>query len=214
MAMSKEERNAYMREWNKKNRDKKRESDRKYREAHSAEIKAYHKEWRDNNREHLNERQRERYKENPEAFKLRKDRYTNSHQAQVKEAHARYKRENRQRCTDYERNKRHSDPVYRFRTSVRCLIWGYARKKGYKGNKKTWELVGCDFDSFLVHIKSQFEDGMTLENYGHGEGQWNIDHIIPICTAKTDEDIERLNHYSNLRPMWATENYRKSRKTP
>ena len=212
MAMTREEKNAYMREWNKKNRDKKKEQDKKYREANKEKVREMHKNWRDKNRDHLNEQQRERYKENPQAFKERKDRYVESHIDQVKEARARYKKENRQRCTDYERVKRQTDPIYRFRTSVRCLIWGYARKKGYKGNKKVWEMVGCNFDEFLAYIQSKFEDGMTLENYGHGKGKWNIDHIIPICTAKTDEDIERLNHYSNLRPLWSTDNYKRPKR--
>ena len=214
MAQTKEEHNAYMREWRKNNKAKISEQNKKYRESHNAEAKEYHKEWRDKNREHLNRKARDKYKEDPQAFKERKDRYIKSHQEQYKESNRKYKAENRQKCTDYERNKRHSDPVYRFRTSVRCLIWGYARKKGYTGNKKIWEMVGCDFDTFLVYIQNQFEDGMTLENYGHGEGCWNIDHITPISTAKTDEDIERLNHYSNLRPMWATDNYKRPRKVP
>ena len=214
MAMSKEERNAYMREWRKKNKAKISEQNKKYRESHKSEAKLYHKEWRDKYRDVLNEKAREKYKENPEAFKERKERYVQSHREQYKESNRRYKSENRQKCSDYERNKRHSDPVYRFRTSVRCLIWGYNKKKGYTGGKTVWEMVGCDFDAFLAHIQRQFEDGMTLENYGHGIGCWNIDHIIPISTAQTDEDIERLNHYSNLRPLWATDNYKKSRKTP
>lgn len=210
--MTREERNAYQREWAKRNKEKKKEQDRKYREKNKEKIKAYHKEWRDQNREHLNEKQRERYKENPQVFKERKDRYVASHREQVDESNRRYREENKQKRTDYERNKRHDDPVYRFRSSVVCLIRGYCRKRNYAGNKGTWEMVGCDFESFLTRIQSQFEDGMTLENYGHGEGKWNIDHIIPISTAKTDEDIERLNHYSNLRPMWSLENYKKSKK--
>ena len=30
---------------------------------------------------------------------------------------------------------------------------------------------------------------------------WDIDHIIPISTAITEEDIIRLNHYTNLQPL-------------
>jgi hypothetical protein len=30
---------------------------------------------------------------------------------------------------------------------------------------------------------------------------WDIDHIIPISSAKTKEDIIRLNHYTNLQPL-------------
>lgn len=212
MAQTKEERNAYMREWNKKNRDKKREQDRKYREANREKVKAYHKEWRDKNRERLNEMAREKYKEDPQVFKERKDKYVSSHIAEVKASRKRYNEENRQKRTDYERNKRKTDPVYRFRSSFTCLIRGYLRKNGYKGEKSTWEIVGCDFETFLEYVISQFKEGMALENYGHGEGCWNIDHIIPICTAENDEDLERLNHYSNLRPMWASDNYRRPRK--
>ena len=29
----------------------------------------------------------------------------------------------------------------------------------------------------------------------------DIDHIIPISTAKTEEEIIKLNHYSNLQPL-------------
>ena len=214
MAQTREERNAYMREWNKKNRDKKREQDKKYRETHKEEIKEYHKEWRDKNRDKLNEQQRERYKDNPQPFKASKERYVASHMEQVKESRTRYKVENRQKCTDYQRNKRQSDPVYKFRSSFIHLMSLYRKKHGYTGTKGTWEMVGCDFDTFLAYIQSQFEEGMTMENYGHGKGCWNIDHIIPIRTAQNDEDIERLNHYTNLRPLWSTDNYRRSRKTP
>ena len=35
-------------------------------------------------------------------------------------------------------------------------------------------------------------------NYG-----WDIDHIIPISSAITEEDIIRLNHYTNLQPLCA-----------
>lgn len=195
-------------------KERKKAYDKKYRETHRAQIRETHKAWRDKNREHLNEQAREKYKENPDAFKERKERYINSHTEQVKEQRRRYKQENRQKCTDYQRNKRKSDPVYKFRSSFVHLMSLYRKRTGYTGGKGTWEMVGCDFDTFLAHIQSQFTDGMTMENYGHSKGCWNIDHIIPISTAKTDEDVERLNHFSNLRPMWSIDNYRKSKKTP
>ena len=210
--MTREEKNAYQREWVRKNKEKKKEQDKKYREANREKIKESHKAWRDKNRERLNEDARRRYKENPQAFKERKEKYVDSHLEEVKASRKRYNIENRQKRTEYERSKRQTDPAYRFRTSFRCLIGGYLRKKGYKGGKTVWEVVGCDFQTFLSHITNQFEEGMTLDNYGHGKGCWNIDHIIPICTAETDEDLERLNHYSNLRPMWASENYKRPRK--
>jgi len=193
-------------------KERKKIRDKQYRETHKEQIKATHKAWRDKNRERLNAIAREKYKENPQAFKQRKDKYVSSHQEEVKASRHRYNIENRQKRTDYERNKRQNDPVYRFRSSFRSLLGQYTRGKGYKGNKTIYEILGCDFDFFLEYIQGKFEEGMTLENYGHSEGKWNIDHIIPIATAKTDEDIEKLNHYTNLRPMWASENYKRPRK--
>ena len=40
-------------------------------------------------------------------------------------------------------------------------------------------------------------------------GKWHIDHKIPISWAKTEEEIIKLSHYTNLQPMWAEENIKK-----
>lgn len=55
-----------------------------------------------------------------------------------------------------------------------------------------------------THIESQFTNDMTWESDIH------IDHIVPICygDATDEEKIERL-HYTNLQPMWASENLSK-----
>ena len=33
-------------------------------------------------------------------------------------------------------------------------------------------------------------------NYG-----WDIDHIIPVSSATSEEQLIKLNHYSNLQPL-------------
>lgn len=193
---------------------RKRERDKKYRESHKEQIKAIHKAWREKNAAHVREKARENYHKNPQAQKKRQDKYNESHIEKLKESRHRYKVENRQKCTDYQRNKRQSDPAYKFRSSFIHLISLYRKRNGYAGHKGTWEMVGCDFDTFLAYIQSQFQDGMSLENYGNGKGKWSIDHIVPISNAKNDLDFEKLNHYTNLRPMWAIENSKKGERTP
>jgi hypothetical protein len=49
---------------------------------------------------------------------------------------------------------------------------------------------------------------MSFNNYG----EWHIDHIIPLCSASNDNELEKLFHYSNCQPLWAIDNIKKSNK--
>ena len=58
---------------------------------------------------------------------------------------------------------------------------------------------------FKLYLESKFEDWMTWENRGMYNGEfnygWDIDHIIPVSSAKTEEEILLLNYYTNLQPL-------------
>ena len=41
---------------------------------------------------------------------------------------------------------------------------------------------------------------------------WHVDHIIPLSSAKTEEELVKLCHYTNLQPLWAEDNLKKSNK--
>jgi hypothetical protein len=41
---------------------------------------------------------------------------------------------------------------------------------------------------------------------------WHIDHIIPLSSAKTEDELKQLCHYTNLQPLWAADNIKKSNK--
>ena len=70
---------------------------------------------------------------------------------------------------------------------------------------KTIEILGCSYEDFRIYIESKFECWMTWENHGIYNGElnygWDIDHIIPLSSVETEEDIIRLNHYTNLQPL-------------
>jgi hypothetical protein len=53
-----------------------------------------------------------------------------------------------------------------------------------------------------------------LETFDLDWKENHIDHIFPISSAKTERDTLALNHYTNLRPMWASDNIKKSNKMP
>jgi hypothetical protein len=81
----------------------------------------------------------------------------------------------------------------------------YAEKHDYKKTTKIYKTLGCTQQELLQHLEKQFLKGMSWEN----RKLWHIDHIIPMSSAKTLEDNYKLNHFTNLRPMWAKDNLSK-----
>ena len=76
---------------------------------------------------------------------------------------------------------------------------------GFRKESPTHKILGCNYDQLRQHIQSQFKDGMSWERFG----EIHIDHITPMALAKTIDAAIRLNHYSNLQPLWAVDNLKK-----
>ena len=96
----------------------------------------------------------------------------------------------------------------RFKDDVRSLIYNSLHRKDYLKSKTTEEIIGCDLEFFVKYIESKFTDGMCWERIN----EIHIDHIIPLATAKTEEEVIKLCHYTNLQPLWAKDNLSKGSK--
>lgn len=90
-----------------------------------------------------------------------------------------------------------------------CLIRAVNRSFGFNIGKDEFEYwFGCTIDQYLAHIQSLFTPGMSWVNHGSGKRYWEIDHIVPLCSVKLclTEDIKRVLHYTNTRPLWSKMN--------
>lgn len=110
------------------------------------------------------------------------------------------------------RERRKDDPNYKIMASVRSRL--IQAIKGRRKSKRTAEILGARIEVVRAHIESQFQDGMTWENWGrgwHGAREWHLDHIKPLASFDlTDpEQLATAAHYTNLQPLWAVENLRK-----
>lgn len=109
---------------------------------------------------------------------------------------------------EYNKVRRQVDPLYKLTGNLRCLVNVSFKVKAWGKTTKTQQLLGCTFEELAKHLQSKFKDGMTLENYG----EWHIDHIKPCATATSPEELAALFHYTNLQPLWASENLSKGSK--
>ena len=148
------------------------------------------------------------YSKNSEKIKQKTRDWTALNQERIKETKKIYRKNNKDKINQYFRDRRSNDPIFKFCQNARVLIGKSFKKRNFYKTNKTEQILGCTFQEFFNHIESQFLTGMSWDN----RSEWHIDHIIPLASAKTEEEILRLNHYTNLRPLWALENIQKGSK--
>lgn len=108
----------------------------------------------------------------------------------------------------YRKERMIKDPLYRAKIDARNIIRKALSDSGYSKKSRTEEIIGCSFEQFKTHIESLFVENMSWES----RDEWHIDHIIPLSFAKNERELLLINHYTNLRPIWAKENQLKSDK--
>ena len=159
-------------------------------------------------------------KENPEKVKLKKQKYNlknkkknNDYSRLWRQNNPEYKKnynkKNREKIWESEK-KRRENLLVKLSCNIRCRVKNYLKSKNIKKNNETFNIVGCTPEFLKEYLEKKFTDGMNWEN--HGKFGWHIDHIIPLSSAKTDEEVFKLCHYTNLQPLWAFENLSKGNK--
>lgn len=217
-----------------KNKEKINKKNNKYSEENREQLREYAKEYYGENKKLLLDKQSKYRKENTEVFKERykknrkqylqnsrkyykenreqlkkyaKD-YYEENKKEMLEKNKQYCYENRQKLYDYRKNKIKTDPIFALSCRIRSLICVSFANRGYTKKSRTHEILGIGWEGLKEHFERQFTEGMNWEN----RGRWHIDHIIPLATAQSEDDVIRLNHYTNLQPLWAKDNFSKGSK--
>jgi len=138
-------------------------------------------------------------KRNPEKTKQHK-----------RNTYTRNSRKYKDRAIAYAKIKYANDPEFKVTQTLRTRL-----RLALKGTCKadtTKSLLGCTYEEARAHIEAQFTEGMSWDKMGvHGI---HIDHIRPCASFDlTDPEQQReCFHYTNLQPLWAKDNLRKSDK--
>jgi hypothetical protein len=172
----------YREEYNKINYDRLKEFKEQY-------LKNYY----ETNKKIILEKQKIYYEKNKDKTKLRDKEY---------------RLKNKDKINKQKINKKSTNPLFKLRTNVSNLIYISLKKQGYSKKSKTYQILKCTFEEFKIHLEKQFTEGMSWSNMG----KWHLDHIYPVSLAKDEEELIKLNHYTNFQPLWAIDNIRKSNK--
>lgn len=114
------------------------------------------------------------------------------------------------------RNQRAEYAKQRIKVDISFKLSKYLRSRLYnalKNNQKKGSAVkdlGCSIKEFKIYLENHFQVEMSWDNYG----EWHIDHIMPLASFDlTDrEQLLKACHYTNLQPLWAEDNLKKSSK--
>lgn len=97
-------------------------------------------------------------------------------------------------------------PQNKLIVNIRCRM-NRAIKGQFKSNSTTKSL-GCTIVELKIYLESKFQPNMSWDNYG----EWHLDHIKPLASfdLNNPDEYAKACHYTNLQPLWAIDNIKKS----
>lgn len=144
--------------------------------------------------------------ENKQTYESRKDVQYEKNKEYLKKYQTTNKDRTNERMRNYKKERKKSDTLYKCSIILSRIVRNSVKVYGMeKENTKSKDIIGLSKSEFRLYLESKFEPWMSWDNYGLYNGQmnygWDIDHIIPLSSAKSEEELVKLNHYTNLQPL-------------
>lgn len=99
---------------------------------------------------------------------------------------------------NYEKNKLKNNPLFKLKKYLRDRTRKALKSKQWYKISKLTQYIGCSMEQLKLFLEMKFTSEMTWENHGI---YWEIDHIVPLALAKSEEELYKLCHYTNLQPL-------------
>ena len=183
----------------------------KNKEEKIAYQNEYYKENKEERKQYGREHQKQYYQENKTVIADRHRQYNLLHKEQNQKQNKQYRLSHRKEINEKNNQRRHEDLDYKIRCALRDRL-----RKAVKDNQKGGSAVAdlmMSVSNFKLYLEERFYpnpdtgEAMTWDNYGYRG--WHIDHIIPLSAfdLTNREEFLKACHYTNLRPMWAKQNW-------
>lgn len=103
------------------------------------------------------------------------------------------------KCHSIRKKSVRKKPILRIISTQKRRVRLICQKKGIKKVLNFDVIFGIDRDGFKTYLEGMFYGEITWENYL--DKVWEVDHIVPLYSVETFDDLVRLSHYSNLQPL-------------
>jgi hypothetical protein len=182
------------------NRSQEQRRNREYSIQNREKLNKYHRQWYRDNGEKV-KTYCERYAEKTKEYKKK---YHQQNRARMQARRRKYRLEHREQRRQYERQNRQLNIDIRIRQNIRSRIRSFLKKDKKIGSAVSY--LGCSVGELKLYLECKFQPGMTWSNWS--KNGWHIDHIKPLCSFElTDiEQFKQACHYTNLQPLWSTDN--------
>lgn len=203
----------YADQYRKNNKEKMKE----YKKNNKERIQEHKRKFLENNKGYYRNRKSSNkyYENNKDKVKEKNKNYYNNNREFLNENNKQYYQKNKDKINDRLNHKYNFNITYKLKKKLRNVINRSLKQKRFNRNSKINEILGCSLSEFKFYLESKFKEWMTWENHGLYDGEefygWDLDHIIPLSSAKSKEDILRLNHYTNFQPLCSYTNRVKKR---
>ena len=206
-------RKEYNQKYRRENKEKIAKRQKEYRQENIEYILIKEKEYRESNKKVISQKRKDYYVKNKKKEAKNNKEYKKNNKEKINKSHKDYVAKNRDKVNkkrnEYLKKRKRLDSLFKLTCTLRNRTCGAFKSKFWKKEGSTEILLGTDYETAFQHIENLFTEGMSWENHG----EWHIDHKKPLASAKTEEELKKLCHYTNLQPLWALDNIRKGAKT-
>lgn len=109
----------------------------------------------------------------------------------------------------YASKRRKTDESFALSFRLRNRVREALRNAGISKKAETAKIVGMSGRDLLNYLWNKFEMDYGLPRTFIGLSQVHVDHIVPLASAKTQEEVLKLNHYTNLQFLLIEDNLSK-----
>lgn len=153
-----------------------------YNKNHVNEKRATNKQWYQDNQDTIKDNM-------PNKLKNNRNWYIKNRDAILQQRRAHHNGKDR----------RKNDPLYHLRTNMSALIYSSFKRSSLAKTGKTVDYLGCTIQFFSEYL-------------GPKPPSSHLDHICPCSQAQNEDELRKLQHYTNFQWLDRTENLRKADK--